>query len=340
MFYYKIKNYSCQKPVQKEDIIKGICPVGLTLLFGPEKVGKSLLIRSLTMSLCDESSHFLEYPIMRTGNVVYFALDDSENTLHTRFDSFKDYKNYYIVTPKNFLDCQKYGGHYSKIGYIFSILDSIIQNEGPVALVVVDTLEKIRNTESKRDYAHEVEDLNILKCKAEEIGSNFVLVHHSTKSTNSDPLQNYYGSKGVGAEVDVLISINNTTDSNIQSLLITGNNIPKKEILISKNKNLKYQIENINREDLIQCVPEKALIQLIKFFTRKAQSSIDRKYTWQGLYSDLIADADLDIAPKGIGKLLRDNEKQLAECHISFMITRKNYGMVVKIIVDRSNETD
>lgn len=340
MFYYTIEKYSRQKSNCKEDIIKGICPVGLTLLFGPEKVGKSLLIRSLTMSLCDGSSDFLKYPIIRKGNVVYFALDDSETTLHTRLDPFKDFQNYFIVTSKNFIDCQKYGGYYSKIGYIFSILDNIIHNEGPVVLVVVDTFEKIRNTESKRDYAHEVEDLNILKCKAEEIGANFILVHHSTKSTNVDPLQNYYGSKGVGAEVDVLMSINNTTESNIQSLLITGNNIPKREILISKNKNLQYQIENMNREDLIQSIPEKALIQLIKFFTRKAQASADRKYTWQGLYSDLIADADLDIAPKSIGRLLRDNVKQLTECHITFKITRKNYGMVVEIVVDRANEID
>lgn len=338
MFFYNGKEFSNLKSEQKEDIIEGICPVGLTLLFGPEKVGKSLLTRSLIVSLCNDSTHFLQYPILRKGNIVYFALDDSENTLHARFDCFSKFDNYYIVTSRTFLECQKYGGQYSKIGYIFSIIDSIINKKGPVTLVVVDTLEKVRNSYSKRDYAHEVEDLNILKCKAEEIGANFLLVHHATKSNNIDPLQNYYGSKGLGAEVDVLISITNTSDQNVQSLQITGNNIQKKEILISRNAELEYSIENMNREDLLQNIPEKALIQLVKYFTKKAQLSINGKYKWKGQYADLITEADLDIAPKSVGKLLQNNEKQLSECHISFKISRKNYGLVVEIIVDRSGE--
>lgn len=339
MFYYSVENYSCQKTNQKEDIIKGICPVGLTLLFGPEKVGKSLLVRSLSLALVDGSQKFLEYKISRRGNVVYFALDDSETTLHNRFDD-TIFSNFFIVTTKCFLEAQRYGSQYSKIGYVFQILDSIIKNEGPVVLVIIDTLEKIRNADSKRDYAHEVEDLNALKVKAEELGINILLVHHSTKNTKLEPLQNYYGSKGIGAEVDVLIAINNTTDQKIQSLMVTGNNLPKKEILVSKNTDLNYQIETMNREDLIQDVPEKALIQLIKFCTKNAQSSPYRKFHWVGMFPDLITEADLDIPPKNVGRLLKDNEKQLLECHISFSICRRKYGMVATLDVDRSNEVE
>lgn len=340
MFYYSLDAYSKLSNYQQNDIIQGICPVGLTLLFGPEKVGKSLLVRSLSLSVNDGSQTFLDYSILRKGNVVYFALDDSETTLHNRFDEFSNDSNFYVITSKCFMEAQRYGTQYSKIGYIFQILDSIIQNEGPVVLVIIDTLEKIRDVDSKRDYAHEVEDLNVLKIKAEEIGVNILLVHHSTKNNKLDPLQNYYGSKGIGAEVDVLISINNTTDPKIQSLMVTGNNLAKKEILISKNTDLKYQIENMNREDLIQDVPEKALIQLIKFCTKNAQSSPSRKYHWTGMFSDLITDADLDIPPKNVSRLLKDNEKQLSECHISFSLCRKKFGMVATLDIDRSNEID
>ena len=83
-------------------------------------------------------------------------------------------------------------------------------------------------------------------------------------------------------------------------------------------------IETMNREDLIQDVPEKALIQLIKFCTKNAQSSPYRKFHWVGMFPDLITEADLDIPPKNVGRLLKDNEKQLLECHISFSICRRN----------------
>ena len=340
VLFYTAKEFSQINTESTEDIVDGICPVGLTLLFGPEKSGKSLLARQLAKSVSEGDGDFLNHKVKIKGNVVYFSLDDSMKTIHSRFDRFDHYDNFFIITPHNFNEAQRYGKEYTLIGYVFMILDEIREKYGRISYVVIDTLEKVRKNIEKRDYASEVKELNVMKQKAEEMGSNFTLVHHSTKNTKNDPIYNYYGSKGVGAEVDVLISLTNTDDKNIQSICIAGNNIPREELLVSKNEQFQFQIENINREELLSDETEKSCLKVIKYLTEHAKNSPTKKYHWEGMFSDLITEMDLDITPKKINRMFSGHASDFESSRITFNIKRKKQGMNVFLNIDRSGEEE
>lgn len=333
--YYSINDFSKEKWQGSEDIIEGICPVGITLFFAKQKSGKSLLARSLAIAFCNHEDEFLSYKINGNKNLIYFALDDSEKTLHNRFDDLNGFNNFFLVTPNCFAEAKRYYPVHTNAACFDMIVDKIIQKHGPVSLVIVDTLEKIRESDSIRNYAKEVEEISFHKQRAEQQGYNLFFVHHSTQYSNGDPFQNYYGSNGLGAEVDVVIAMLDTDSSEIQRLLINGNNLANAEILVSRDRDLRYHIEDLSNSEIIEDRPHKAYLEIIKFFTRQANNDENRKYEWNGQYQDLITELDLDVDPRSLGKILNKYAKALNEFHITYQTKRKKDGVHLFIKIER-----
>ena len=342
--YYSLQEFKNQKSDNIQDIIEGICPVGVTLLHATQKTGKSLLTRTLMKAICEKKDDVLGHKINKKNNCLYFALDDSESTLHSRFDELSSLDNCYIVTKKNFNEYKKHSGEFTKIGYFNYIIENFIKEKGKLSLVIVDTFEKIRNPESLRDYATEVEEVSLLKAKAEELGYNLFLVHHSTKSSqsyNSSSLEGFYGSNGLGAEVDTIIELKNTVDKNIRSLHIGGNNVQEQELLLSINDNLFFEENKVEKSELlVEDFPEKTFLQIIKFFTRYASKQESKTYFWSGSYAEFITDLDLDLNPASAGKFLNKNKEELKKWNIEFEITRKKKGNKITVNVDCSDSEE
>ena len=340
--YFSLEEFKNQKSDNIQDIIEGICPVGVTLLHATQKTGKSLLTRTLMNSVCENKTDVFGYKINKKNNCLYFALDDSESTLHRRYDELSSLNNCYIVPKKIFNNYKKHSGEFTKIGYFNYIIENFIKDKGKLSLVIVDTFEKIRNPNSLRDYATEVEEVSLLKSKAEELGYNLFLIHHSNKSKDSDnsnPLEGYYGSNGIGAEVDVIMKLRNTSDKNIRSLFIGGNNVKESEVLLSMNQNLFFEESKIDKSDLLlDDFPEKTFIQIIKYFTREAHKKENKKLNWTGSYADLVTYANLDLNPSSVGKFLKKYKKGFEANQIKYNIKRGNKGMILTVSADFSEK--
>ena len=333
--YYTIEEFSQLPENNSSDVVEGIFPVGITLLFATQKTGKSLLSRDIAINLSNNSGDIFGFHIHRSGNIVYFALDDSKKTLHSRFDSLVHLDKCFIVTNDCLEEAEVVSCAYTKVGYMNTIVEEIIRNHGEVSMVIIDTFEKIRKKDNCRDYSSEVEELHFLKNHAEKHSYNLLLVHHATKYSNGDPMSQAYGSNGLLAEVDVIIRMDRTEDSDVQRLTIRGNTLADHEILIRRNEDFTYTLVNSEYPDLIIDAPEKAYVQIIKYFTRKSQEAENGQYTWSGEYQDFIADLDLDIDPRGLGKLLHKYEKAFLDSHITYEIKRKTSGMFATISIAR-----
>lgn len=84
-------------------------------------------------------------------------------------------------------------------------------------LVIADTFEKIRYNKD-RTYNSEVEEVSILKQNAQYYRYNLLLIHHATKFKDGNLFESFYGSNGLGAEVDVLMTLQDSGDSDYQYL--------------------------------------------------------------------------------------------------------------------------
>lgn len=70
-----------------DQIIEDVLHPGIALLYGQAKSFKSIFATSLSKSISDASiESFVKRHIYQQGLVIYFALDDGDETISNRFD--------------------------------------------------------------------------------------------------------------------------------------------------------------------------------------------------------------------------------------------------------------
>lgn len=332
------KEFANEIPLYTDDIIKDICPVGVTLLYASMKQGKSLLAISAAKSVAAGEEKWLDFPIITGGMVLYFGLDDTNQELHKRLNQYADIENFYIVTKEMY---KQYCAHPYLNGMddqvkFNCIVNDFISQYGHVSLVVADTFEKIRNTYSSRDYANEVKEVSILKNNAESKGYNLFLVHHSKKDENHNDFGAFYGSNGLGAEVSVMLHLTESSNSDYQILKSRGNNSEDTSILVERRPDLTYASVPIEEADLIEDNPDKEYIKIVKYFTKQTWiEKNDNYYKYRGEYQDFITLLDLEIDPRNLGKLLKKYQEAFEEQHITYSVQKSNSKLYLEMVIDR-----
>lgn len=318
-----------------EDIVQDIAPIGTTMLYATMKQGKSLLGLSEALSVANTNvDTWLDLKI-KNGNVLYFGLDDSDKVLNERLNKYCDnLPNFYVVNSKTYREyCSTLNGM-SNGNKFNTIVNDFISQHGSVSLVIADTFEKIRFNKD-RTYNSEVEEVSILKQNAQYYRYNLLLIHHATKFKDGNLFEFFYGSNGLGAEVDVLMTLQDSGDSDYQYLYARGNAFEDKKLLIHRSDDLKYELASINEADLVEDFPDKSYLKILKYFTKQRNTIIDNSecFTYQGEYQDFIQTLDLDIDSRGLGKLLKKYEQRLNEQHIYFNTKHLRNGMHLTMII-------
>ena len=212
------------KPVRY--IVDDLIPAGVLMLAGSPKIGKSWMSLWLCLSVAngtdvwDLKSHKCD--------VLYMALEDSENRLQTRLRKLN------MPVPENIHFALTSGDLDSGLLYQ---LDDFMCNHPGTGLIVIDIFQKIRgNLKEGTLYANDCKEMALLKAFADKHNIAVVLVHHAKKGSESDPQDSISGTNGIAGSADNnLILKRHSRYESVAVLSILGRDVTSRELHLSMN---------------------------------------------------------------------------------------------------------
>jgi RecA-family ATPase len=195
--------------------VEKILPYGLFILAGSGKIGKSWLSLDLCVNvatggrLWDFSSE--------QGDVLYLALEDNYPRLQDRLNKIK----------ADSVDISRLKLATAAFGISSGLLEQTnnhIANYPDTKLIVIDTLECIRDTEfDKNIYACDYRDMTALREITNKHKLTLLLIHHTRKLSDSDPLNTLSGSMGLVGSVDGVFVLEKETRTGHDARLTIAN---------------------------------------------------------------------------------------------------------------------
>lgn len=195
--------------------IEKILPHGLFIFAGSPKVGKSWL----TLDMCKAVStggKLWEYTATH-GEVLYLALEDKFSRLQGRLKQMKadnqDISRLHLATASFGIEN----------GLLEQIHNFIAAYPG-TNLIAIDTLERIRDGGRDRDiYSCDYSDMTKLREITDKHKVTLILIHHTRKMYDPDPLNTVSGSTGlIGAVDGAFVLIKNKRTGNNAKLTISN----------------------------------------------------------------------------------------------------------------------
>ena len=175
-------------------IVAKFIPAGLHILAGSPKIGKSWL--SLDLCQAVATGGCLWDFQANQGDVLYLALEDSYNRLQNRLKQIEAEK---LDISRLHMATASFG---LQDGLLEQIHNFVTANPG-TTLIAIDTLEHIRNGEQTSNlYACDYRDMNRLREITSKHPLTLMLIHHTRKMYDPDPLNTISGSTGLIGAVD------------------------------------------------------------------------------------------------------------------------------------------
>ncbi len=173
--------------------IEQILPQGIFILAGSGKIGKSWLSLDMCVSVAT-GEKFWGYGTGE-GEVLCLALEDNHRRLQSR-----------LLEIKEQTEIPKLHFAISSMGISNGLIEQVndfIKDYPNTKFIVIDTLEHIRNTEVETSmYSHDYNDIKALRAITDAHDVTVMLVHHTRKMFDPDPLNMLTGSTGLVGAVD------------------------------------------------------------------------------------------------------------------------------------------
>lgn len=184
---------------EPEWVVDRLIPVGLTLVVGRPKLGKSWFTQQVATSVTAGARVFGEFDSVQ-GGVLYYALEDSWARLNRRLKAYtpeiapNDRLRFFLHMPR--LDAQ---------GLVE--LSALVDATPGVKMVVIDLLASARPSRRKDAalYDEDAEIMSALQRVALDRGVAVVVLHHARKLDSSDPMDAALGSTGITGPCDMVL---------------------------------------------------------------------------------------------------------------------------------------
>jgi hypothetical protein len=270
-------------------IIEGLLYPGTYILAGSPKIGKSFLCEQIAYYVAHEDSIW-EHKINKCG-VLYCALEDTKPRLQERFVSMfgvDDVHNLFVTTSAEMVGCG-----------LNEQLEQFINEQPQTKLIIIDTLQKIRNQmNSKSNYADDYEFVGQIKKFADAHSLCVILVHHTRKLRDTDPFAMISGTNGLmGCADGAFVLKKDDNSTNGAKLYITGRDQPEQcwDMVHDRTTGL-WSLERIE-VDGWKRAPDPIIAKVA------ALVSPDRP-KWTGSASELVKLTDEDILPNALTRRL------------------------------------
>ena len=299
-------------------IVSDLLPVGLHLLAGSPKIGKSWF----ALWLCNQvatGEKVWQFETLRCPT-RYLSLEDTLDRLHLRLSG---------ITEEG--SEESYFATKTDAGALVGQLESFIRQHPGVGLIVIDTFARVRDG-AESSYLSDYEEMRKFKELADKHRLALVLVHHLRKAPDSDPVNMVSGSTGLIGAVDGIYVLEKAKRiENAAKLHITGRDTPdmQLELEFDRDENIWKFLGFASGE--VESLDEKLLAALNKILERDS---------FTGTATDLIAamkeiDSGIDIQPNRLTRLLRNKSLALEKRGISF--ATKRTGSARMLVLEKSN---
>jgi RecA-family ATPase len=296
---------------KKPPVIEGLLYQGTYLFVGSPKIGKSFFMAQLAYHV-STGTPLWDYPVKK-GTVLYLALEDDYRRLQERmyrmFGTDSTENLYFSVSSKplgNGLADQ---------------LSGFIREHPDTTLVIIDTLQKIREVDSDSySYAKDYEIINQLKQFSDSWGICLLLVHHTRKQKASDNFDMISGTNGLlGCADGAFMIYKETRTSNKATLEISGRDQQDQKIhLIRDEEKLCWNFEKAETE--LWKEPPEPLLECI------ANLVTEENPTWQGTATELIEKLGLDMKPNVVSLKLNVNAGRLMNDYSIRYTNKRNHS--------------
>lgn len=296
---------------KKPPVIEGLLYQGTYLFVGSPKIGKSFFMAQLAYHV-STGTPLWDYPVKK-GTVLYLALEDDYRRLQERmyrmFGTDSTENLYFSVSSKplgNGLADQ---------------LSGFIREHPDTTLVIIDTLQKIREVDSDSySYAKDYEIINQLKQFSDSWGICLLLVHHTRKQKSSDNFDMISGTNGLlGCADGAFMLYKENRTSNKATLEISGRDQQDQKIhLIRDEEKLCWNFEKAETE--LWKEPPEPLLECI------ANLVTEENPTWQGTATELIEKLGLDMKPNVVSLKLNVNAGRLMNNYSIRYTNKRNHS--------------
>lgn len=300
----------------KLPIIDGLLYAGVYLFVGAPKVGKSFLMAQLAYHVSTGKSMW-EYNVHKY-DVAYFALEDDFARIQKRL-----YRMFGSERNDNLLFATKVD---SINGVLEQQLNSFQQTHPNVKLIIIDTLQKIRESSSDYNYGNDYQVISKLKEFADSRGLCLLLVHHTRKQKSEDNFDMISGTNGLlGAADGAFILYKDKRTSNTATPEISGRDQQEQKLILVKNSETLYWELQSKETELWKEPPEPLLEAISEFITAENTD-------WAGTATELLEKTNLNIPINSITKRLNVNAGRLfIEYGIIYKSSRTHDGRRIEL---------
>jgi len=299
-------------------IIAELMPVGLHILSGSAKIGKSWL----SLWLCQQVSNGLpvwEFETLKCGT-LYLALEDTIDRLHFRLSHITDSgseQSFFATEAENLS------------GLLIPQLEKFMQDYSDTGLIVIDTLQRVRGVSNdKNSYAGDYSEIGQIKSFADKHHIAVLLVHHVRKMPDSDPFNMVSGSVGITGAVDSMYVLEKEKRAeNKATLHVTGRDIEDRQLLLEFDREMTMWrfVSYLSGE---KC--EDGLMTAVMGF-------ISNHDAFDGTASELLeklkqTDNNLNYSPNALTRRLKEQSLTLEKRHgISINFSRRKDARLVSL---------
>ena len=205
-----------------EYIIDDVLPVGLTVIAGKPKSGKSWLALQIASHVSAGTRAFGKFECQR-GNVLYLALEDYNWNLQYRLRKIGDLGSEELQIA--FEPPKMHQGT--------SFLHKYLQIHSTCRLVIIDTFLRFAPGFDPNKYDETTAVLDSLHVLTKNYGVGIVIVYHTKKGTESDYVDEIMGSTGFGGAVDTIMVLRHARGQAEGFIYTTGRLSPETEMALS-----------------------------------------------------------------------------------------------------------
>jgi RecA-family ATPase len=298
-------------------VIQSLLPIGLHILAGAPKVGKSWLALWLCLQVAKGE------PVWSFATekkkALYLCLEDSENRIQNRlFDITED-----APPDIHFAVCA------GQIGDGLELqIENFVAVHPETGLIVIDTLQKVRRMSYDNAYANDYRDIGALKTLADKLGVAILLVHHLRKQHDDDPMNMVSGTTGITGAVDGSFVLAKHKRSSSKAVLVcSGRDIEYRELELafdSATHVWQLILDSVeNPADLLDDT-----VSLVCGYIKEAGNFLG---TSSELVEVLEKSAGRKIPPGTLSKKLLRNSDELQRLGITCEFRRSNGKRIVEL---------
>ena len=304
-------------------IIDGLLYSGLYLFVGSPKIGKSFLMAQLAYHI-STGTPIWNYKVSK-GTVLYLALEDDYSRLQKRlyqmFGTDSTDNLYLSVSASQLNDG------------LDKQLESFITKHADTKLIIIDTLQKVREVSADYSYSNDYEIISRLKRFADNNKICMILVHHTRKQKSDDSFDMISGTNGLlGAADGAFVLQKEKRTANAATLEISGRDQQDQKLYLNRNPdNLIWELERTETE--LWKEPPEPLLQVI------SQKFSESSPAWQGSPTELVSWLGVDMKPNALSLKLNINAARLFnEYGIRYSNRHTHSGRVITLHLEQQSE--